>query len=388
MFGMTRRIRRAGRDRGAVAPLVAVIFGSGILVASGALVIDVGQAYSERAQLQNGADSAALAVARGCARGSTHCDPGTSATSVAGAHANSNAKDGTSSVTVVCGRDLFGHPILSTSCPAPIATKKLSCADAPSATVRYAEVHTRTRTTGGGSVLPPAFGRAVLGEDYPGMQVNACARAAWGPPAKGNGLALTISYCEWESYIQSQGGTASNPIYADPPPAVPPTSAQIVIYFHDTNPNPTHCVAGPSGFDVPGDFGSTTDTTNTCITDFNFDAANGTTTYVADPGSSLSNACKAALVNSATSHEVTFMPIYDKVTGTGSNGLYTLWSMAAFVVTGYYWPDWKQKSWLTNAYPCGGSGRCISGYFTTGLTSGGSIGSGTGAGAAVVQLVD
>ena len=39
---------------------------------------------------------------------------------------------------------------------------------------------------------------------------------------------------------------------------------------------------------------------------------------------------------------VTFMPIYQKVTGTGSNGQYTLWSMAAFVVTGFYWPDWKQ----------------------------------------------
>jgi hypothetical protein len=380
-----RRVRNGGPERGVVAPLVAIFFVSGVLMASGALVVDVGQAYSERAQLQNGADSASLAVARGCARGSTYCDPSTSASGIAGTHANGNAKDNTSAVTVVCGRDASGK--LTANCPAPGPVAKLTCSDNPP-TVQYAEVHTKTRTSSGSALLPPAFGRAVLGNNYPGMTVNACARAAWGPPAHGYGLALTISYCEWQSYIQSQGGTAAHPVYADPPPAVPPASAQIVIYFHDTNPSPTHCIAGPSGFDVPGDFGSTQDPTGTCTTNFNLNPADGTTTYLADPGSGLSNGCKAALLNSATSHVVTFIPIYDAVGSNGSNGTYTLWSMAAFVVTGFYWPDWKQPSWLTGGYPCGGNGRCISGYFTTGLTSGGSIGSGTGAGAAVVQLVD
>jgi Flp pilus assembly protein TadG len=386
MFGLMRRARSGGADRGAVAPLVIVMFVSGVLVALGALVIDVGQAYSERAQLQNGADSAALAVARGCAQSSTLCDPATSAASIAGAHANSNAKDGTSAVTVVCGRDSAGK--LDTNCPAVSPAKKLSCADTPPATTKYAEVHTRTRTQSGSSLLPPAFGRAVLGNAYTGMTVNACARAAWGPPTSGNGLALTISYCEWQSYIQAQGGTATNPVYAAPPPAVPPTSAEIVIYFHDTAPSPTHCVAGPSGFDVPGDFGSTVTTSNTCTTNFNFNPATGTTTYIADSGSSLSGNCQTALMNSQQSHTVTFIPIYDKVTGTGGNGTYTLWSMAAFVMTGYYWPSWSANSWLTHTQPCKGNARCISGYFTTGLTSGGNIGTGTGAGATVVQLVD
>ncbi|HYU03319.1 MAG TPA: Tad domain-containing protein, partial [Jatrophihabitantaceae bacterium] len=385
--GLMRRVRGSGSERGAVAALVAIMLASGVLLGSGAIVIDVGQAYGERAQLQNGADSASLAVARGCARGASYCDPATTATSIAGKHANDNARDLKSTVTVLCGRDKSGK--LNPSCPTPSPLKRLSCSDAPPATAQYAEVHTRTRTSSGSAILPPAFGRAVLGSTYPGMTVNACARAAWGPPAKGNGLALTISYCEWLSYIQGQGGTATNPVYAAPPPAVPPTSAEIVIYFHDTNPNPTHCIAGPSGFDVPGDFGSTdTDASASCTTNFNFDLANGTTTYISKSGSSLSQQCKDALLASAQTHLVTFIPIYDAVTGTGGNGTYTLWSMAAFVVTGFYWPDWKQQSWLTGNYPCGGNGRCISGYFTTGLTSGGSIGGGTGAGAAVVQLVD
>ncbi len=382
MFGLMRRVRSTGPERGAVAPLVAVMFGAGVLLASGALVVDIGQASAERAELQNSADSAALAVARGCARGAAYCDPATSATSIAGIHANSNAKDGTSTVTVVCGRDAAGK--LNTNCPAPGPVKKLTCADPPPSGTNYAEVHTKTRTSSGGTVLPPVFGRAVLGNSYPGIEMNACARAAWGPPAAGNGLALTISYCEWKSYV----GSATAPIYASPPPAVPPATAEIVIYFHDTNPNPTHCIAGPSGFDVPGDFGSTVTTSNTCTTNFNFDPASGTTTYVAKSGSSISEQCQTALLNSQQSHQVTFIPVYDKVTGTGGNGTYTLWSMAAFVVTGYYWPSWSANSWLTGKQPCKGSARCISGYFTTGLTSGGNIGPGTGAGAGVLQLID
>jgi hypothetical protein len=246
-------------------------------------------------------------------------------------------------------------------------------------------VHTETRTSTGSSLLPPAFGRAVLGDADPGLRVGACARAAWGPPAAGNGLAMTISYCEWQTYI---GGNAAHPVYAAPPPAVPAASAEIVIYFHDTNPSPTHCIAGPSGFDVPGDFGSTQTTSNNCTTLFNFNSAAGTTTYNSLSGSSLSGQCQTALLTAQTSHRLTFMPIYDRVTGTGGNGTYTLWSMAAFVVTGYYWPSWSANSWLTNKQPCKGNARCISGYFTTGVTSGGTIGPGIGAGATVLQLTN
>ena len=52
-----------GRDRRAVA----VLIGGGVLFGMGALVIDVGQLYQNRAELQNGADAAALAVAKSCA---------------------------------------------------------------------------------------------------------------------------------------------------------------------------------------------------------------------------------------------------------------------------------------------------------------------------------
>ena len=381
MSGLRQRLRATRSDRGAVAALVAVVLASGMIFVLGALVIDTGQGYAERAELQNSADSAALAVARGCARGPAYCDASTLPTSVAGLHADANAKDTTTAVTVVCGHDPWG---ILPACPAPDPAARFSCGAATAGT-NYAEVHTETRLNDGSHLLPPVFGRAALGSADNGMTVHACARTQWGKPASANGFALTISYCEWLRYV---GGNESLPVYAAPPPTVPPASAEVVLYFHDTNPNPTHCVAGPSGFDVPGDFGSTQTTGNTCYTNFNFDPVLGTTSYPAEPGSSLSGPCETSLQQAQQSHAVTFVPIYDKIVGTGNGGINTLWSMSAFVVTGYYWPEWSANSWLTGHKPCGGNARCVSGYFTTGVTTGGSIGTGNGAGANVVQLRD
>jgi hypothetical protein len=83
-----------------------------------------------------------------------------------------------------------------------------------------------------------------------------------------------------------------------------------------------------------------------------------------------------------------FLPIYDAVTGTGGNGTYTLWRMAAFVITGYYWPSWSANSWLTQTQPCKGNARCISGYFTTGVSPGQNIIAGSGAGASVLRITN
>jgi len=363
-----RRLRRDGDDRGAVAVIVTILIGA-VLLGMGALVVDVGQIYAERAQLQNGADAGALAVAQGCARSASNC-----VTSTAGSYADENSNDGKSSVDLVCGRDPYGK---LASCPA-VTSGALSCPTTPAYGTNYAEVHTSTLTSGGSTLLPPVFGRALLGSSYDGKTVHSCAQATWGAPAAARGLAMTISWCEWNSY--TSGGTN----YVAPPPYVPPAGADQVIYFHDTDPNPTHCTAGPSGYDVPGDFGATNSDGN-CQTLFNFDASSGSTSYTTDPGSSLPADCETALQTAQQNHTAVFIPVYDRLVGTGSNGTYTLWTMAAFVVTGYFWPDWKAKSWLTNKFPCGGNQRCVSGYFSTGVTTG-SLGSGSGAGVTVVQL--
>ena len=85
--------------RGAIGVLVAVLIGGGVLFGMGALVVDVGQIYQNRAELQNGADAAALAVAKSCAAGT--CAP-----SIATQYATANASKltgGKASVNLVCG---------------------------------------------------------------------------------------------------------------------------------------------------------------------------------------------------------------------------------------------------------------------------------------------
>ena len=81
---ITRQVRRD--ERGAIGIIVAALLGFGVLTGMGALVVDVGQLYQERAELQNGADAAALGVAKSCALGA--CDP-----SVAGTFADANASN-------------------------------------------------------------------------------------------------------------------------------------------------------------------------------------------------------------------------------------------------------------------------------------------------------
>ena len=54
-------------ERGAVLVWVALMLT--VLIGVGALVIDAGALYTEKRQLQNGADAAALAVAADCANG-------------------------------------------------------------------------------------------------------------------------------------------------------------------------------------------------------------------------------------------------------------------------------------------------------------------------------
>jgi Flp pilus assembly protein TadG len=380
MRRLMRRVRGRNVERGAVAALVAILLTTGVMVGMGAVVVDAGNLYAERAQMQSGADAAALAIAQACSSTPTGAACASDLTNLsssarvkANGYAISNANDLSAHIKSVCGS---GAAAITTPC-----TTDPTCPSTnPSG--NFVRVHTQTGIDSSSTLIPPAFGKTLLGGSYNGKTVGACAQTTWGPPAKAPGLALTISYCEWIAYV---GGDDQHPVYQQPPPYVPPATAEIVIYFHDTNPNPTHCIAGPSGFDVPGDFGSTQDDTSNCNTTFNFDASKGTTTYNSQSGASLSGACQTALFNAQQSKAVVFLPIYDGVTGTGGNGTYTLWHQAAFVITGFYWPSWKAKSYLSNSYPCGENARCISGYFTTGTQSG-TPGSGTGAGASAAGL--
>jgi hypothetical protein len=346
--------------------VVGVITGlliGGVLLGLGALVIDVGQLYQERAQLQNGADAAAIAVAKSCVV-STCTASGALSTAVT--YAGENAKDGVAGVSQVCGSGVLG------TCPASI-DPLTDCPSAPAGGLGYVDVYTSTQTSGGDTVIAPVFAKELLGNgNYTGTTVQACAQAAWGGPTSANTVAFAISACSWDSWT-SQGTN-----FAPAPPTVPASSYDHQVNLSNLN-NGANCSGEPSGSDGAGAFGWAVDQTGTCgiFTD--------SATFPADTGASAGSTCHTALIAAQASRKPIFLPVYTTDTGTGSNTVLTLKGFAAFVVTGYSLPSFSASDWLKSSNNnC--SYKCIDGYFTKALVPGASSEGGTYLGAATIGL--
>jgi hypothetical protein len=363
--GLARPVLRLlGRDdRGGVGVLVAILIGGGVLLGMGAMVVDVGQIYAERSQLQNGADAGALAVAKSCAEGS--CAPST-----ATSYANQNSADGVSAVPLVCGYGTLG------ACPASTGAI-YDCPSAPANGIKYVDVHTATETKSGSTLLPPSFARALIGNGaYKGSRVLACAQAEWGPPASANTIAFTMSACEWDT-------ATNNGALLAPPPPYPPYPAQSydqVITLH-TGTTSGSCPANPADADAPGAFGWTQDVSGTCQVLINNNQ------YGTNTGVSAAQACQAALASAWQNKTVVYVPVYSAVVSQGSNTVYTLKGFAAFVITGYRIPGVTAPDWLNPSLLCKPPNVCIDGFFTQGLISGGgTVGTGPDLGADVIAL--
>lgn len=367
--------RPAGDDRGAVAVLVAVLLGAGVLLGFTALAIDVGKIYVERAELQNGADAGALAVAKSCALTAT-CE-----TDSADTYANDNAKDDASNVDLVCG---VGEGL--SACPAS-GGKLVECpVETPDG--NYAEVRTSTLTDGGSTLLPPSFAHSLTGnEDYEGTAVGACARASWGAPASAHTFAATISLCEW--WVATGGtpdGPPTDPDYAPPPPygpGEPEARYDGVMKLHTTVKKDTTCPGGPAGSDGPGMFGWVSGD-GTCSVDIEDDW------YDTDPGTDFPSDCEAVLADAWEKRTPLYVPVYDDTDSeSGNNGSYHLEGFAAFIVTGYHLtgdPKRNRSDWLVPANDCKGNERCINGFFTQGLVPGGGTIGGPEMGVSIVKL--
>jgi Flp pilus assembly protein TadG len=354
-------MRLLGRDdRGAVGVLVSMLLGTGVLLGMAALTIDVGILYQERAELQNGADAGSIAVAQTCVV--TSCAPGTAA-----GYANLNAKDGASAVTLVCGHDAGGA---LPGCPASSGTM-VDCPSAPAAGTNYVDVHTATQTTGGSSLLPPVFARALAGNaGYQGSTVLACARAMWGPAMQSSkSLAMTLSLCAW---TQATGGT-------------PPTfGTDVRIFVRDAPTAPT-C----AGLSRPGEFGWLNDIGG-CTASVDLTQSGYVTG--SDPGKNISDACQDALKSYVANKTPIFIPIFDTTTGTGSGATYHLVGLAAFILTGYAnmnpLKDDIPSPFTKADCPNGKTTpSCIFGHFTQALVPmSTTIGNGTYFGATVIKL--
>jgi hypothetical protein len=337
--------------------LIALLLGSGVLLGMGALVIDVGQLYQNRAELQNGADSAAFAVAKSCAAGT--CTP-----AVAAQYASANAKAGIEGVSLVCGSGTLGR------CPASTGAL-IDCPAAP-ADVSYVDVHTSTLTASGSKLLPPVLAGDLPGlSGYQGSTVLACGQAEWGPAQATSSPGLTISVCSWDTATATGsqfGTTVGLPFKTDA----------------------ATCSGTGSGCDsscpgsTPGGFGWLP-TGSSCQTAIDLTANE----YAADPGSSVTSACQSALQQEAAARTVVFVPVFTCIKGSGGSATYTFSGLAAFVITGYRnIPGISGNVVPAGAScPCAATSPCLYGYFTQALAPGAKvIGTGTDFGATTMTL--
>ncbi|MGY1741096.1 MULTISPECIES: pilus assembly protein TadG-related protein [unclassified Blastococcus] len=195
MRRLTTRLARAratGDERGAAAVLICLLMIP--LLGFGAIAVDVGAVYAERARLQVAADAAALAVAQDCARGACGDMQATADALVA---ANAGDVD-------------VAPPVLSSN---------------------------PTSVTVTGSHPTEHWFAPVLG--YDATQVSASATVTWGAPSAGTArLPLTFSWCE---FAQQTGG------------GMP--SGTTVRTIRLTKTSGTVDCTGPSRNIVPGGFG-------------------------------------------------------------------------------------------------------------------------------------
>jgi hypothetical protein len=323
-------------DDGAIAVIVGVMIIT--LLAFGAIVVDLGSAYQERRVLQNGADAAALAIARDC--GTTGC---ADFTTTAQSLADDNADDAATNIEEICGS----------------GTGMTACADPPAipAGANYVRVKTKTEDADGGDKLHFGFARVLGVSD---TTVHAHAIAVWGGPSSlTSSLPVTVSDCEFKAYTLDGTVLAPPPPYlaAAPYPTLP--FLEKTIYFHDTTgANPCAESEGGSGYDLPGGFGWLA-TSSGCL------ATSTTGNWFADStGRPPPNSCTWQLMAQEWK-QVVAVPVFTQTNNlNGANGSYLVEKFAAFYLTGYSIAgQYKEKSVVTNTYPCSGQASCISGYF-------------------------
>lgn len=353
---MTRRrpfgTRLIGGERGAVATLVAVLVAGGLVMGMLALSVDVGNAMYERRQIQNGADAAALALAQDCAKGTAGCSP--NAQPDLQTLAGRNAADQRTDVTEICANPAGIGGLGPCPGPATDYVRLPECLPLPAGfTGSYVEARTRTRTTGGQTILPKYFSQLLVGGG-PDVTVAACARAGWGPlGSTRRTIPLVVGVCNWQE--ATKNGFAPSPPYTPGPSPSTAVPSSLVTYittiFGQVNGSETTVLqskiclpdisAPPSGGYTPGGFGwvktcadlgssapPECDGADPCTAVFN-----ATGTVDASTGASLPNECHSALQN-YVGQEVD-IPVITSVAGNGGNAIYTVTGLASFYLAGY-----------------------------------------------------
>lgn len=405
MRRLSLRHRRLRRERGAIAMIVALIAGLGVLTGVGAISVDIGSLYAQRRAVQNGADGVALALAEACAKSATSCS---------GAYASANfdmqlarlsgdASLGDSAsfrnyANGVCFKN-FPSPAPTPTCAAPAATPELIDCPAPPtslASVKYVEAHTQTSLPA--HILPSFFARAL---GFNGANVQACARAALGAAGFGTltgVVPIAMSYCDWLADVGSPQVFQTKPVGAAPgynaatnpwPPAA--GEKTVSLAKNSTTSCPTF-----NGHVAPGGFAWLNQVSGTC-------SANVVDEWV--QGNTGNNyECSLLPYWGQNLGRTILVPIFDCVSDTkvytdcstaatqtgggaaGVNTYYHIVNYAAFYLSGWSMsgsedagsnnpnnPNYRPTAtYMKGPIACpgpGNSGRCLSGWFTDDLTS-------------------
>ena len=274
------------REHGAVSVIVAILLVT--LLGFVAIAVDVGRIYSERAQLQNGADAAAIALAQTCAR--NPADSLCTTSTLAGSLANQNALNGMSNVNNIQ---------LST-------------------TAGTVSVTTTAKENGAPDNSVSLFFAGVLG--IPSMQVAAKSSAVWGSPTKGpTAFPLAFSICQVQNMVDK--------------------GLQVLQNKDSKSANPG-CTL-PSGGTVPGGFGWLAQDAGKCGASIDLSVnESGSDPTNTKTGNSAPSNCEATLNGwaadiTAGRKAVVLLPVFDKATGTGAGAVYHLTAFAAFNVVGW-----------------------------------------------------
>ena len=399
-----------GSEGGAIAAIVGIFLGGGVLLGVGALVIDTGSLLYERRQLQSGADAVAMSIAQACAKAPTGTDckdpfelalPGTTLTSVdlaLVALAGENAADGKSDITRVCASHALhlsntsAFPDECMNWPATPTAPDPGLVECPrtSSTDKYVEVTTSTRTDDATkpTILPPILAQTLAG-GYSGETVKACARVAWGAAGVGDVLPTTFSACEWNA------ATATGTSYPPKPFTAATTTFERRLLLSDPTVSDPACAAW-LGHDLPGGFGWVTTSTN-CVANVSdlswMDVKTGTAV--------VDNSCKTTIPTDL--HKIVYIPIFDcldPVGGyvvddtkaadgttllhpclnnpvTGTHAQYHVKGFGAFYLTGWKLGGMPDQAPLNPANACSGGQTCLYGWFTQDLQSAGEFGFGS-----------
>lgn len=303
-----RRLKRGREERGASAVMFALAIIP--LLACAALAGDTGLLYWEKAQLQNGADAGALAVAYDCAKHPDVCAG--RAADVATSIAGENANDGSSAAAI---------PAITVNASSGSVTVDASSPE--------------------GDGVEHPFASALLPQEATILQARATAE--WGTPVRGTTLALTIAECEFDD--------------------LPPQEAD--------EPNPTRTwflinnggSGEPCANGSPGGFGWLDG--SGCSATISIDSTVGGEVGV-QPNVN-KNGCSSNVIEQKLC-ETVLVPLYSSSGGSGSNATFTISRFAALKLTGVKTSGAHSDRYcggvpLAPPPPNAGNSKGIQGYF-------------------------